>query len=140
MEDKSVFTDKTSEPSERDLLKALGTTAPLWKEIKAYVFSQYPQAVEKWSYPGTKYGWSFRLMDKKRAIVYLLPRDNFFKVAFVFGVKATNTILNSDTSEKIKEELRSAKAYAEGRGIRLDVPNKKVMKDITFLIDIKLNN
>jgi hypothetical protein len=140
MEDINLFTDKTSAPSEKDLLKALGTTAPLWKEIKAYVLSQYPQAVEKWSYPGAKYGWSFRLMDKKRAIVYLLPRENFFKVAFVFGEKATHEILESDTSEKIKEELRSAKAHAEGRGIRLDIRNKKVMKDITFLIDTKLNN
>lgn len=76
--------------------------------------------------------------DKKRVIVYLLPREAYFKVAFVFGQKATDAILNSTISDEIKNELLSAKAYAEGRGIRIDVREPEVLKDILRLIEIKL--
>ncbi|MEX1241634.1 MAG: DUF3788 domain-containing protein [Cyclobacteriaceae bacterium] len=140
MEDSSVFTDKSAEPTEKDLDKALGKTASLWKQITTYVHTQYPNAVEQWNFPGNKYGWNFRIKDRKRAIVYLLPRNNFFKVAFVFGQKATDIILNSEVTDHIKNELKTTRVYAEGRGIRIEVKNKTNLKDIQFLIDTKLQN
>lgn len=101
--------------------------------------TKYPDAVDEWNFPGAKYGWSFRIKDKKRAIVYLLPRDKFFKAALVFGQKASDEVMKSKVKNVIKEELRNAKAYAEGRGIRIDVDDKNVMEILT-LIDIKLSN
>lgn len=67
-----------------------------------------------------------------------MPRNNYFKVAFVFGMKATEEILNNSIDEAIKNELKLAKVYAEGRGIRIDIKNKAVLKDIYELIEIKL--
>lgn len=99
-----------------------------------------PPPKEEWNFPGEKYGWSFRIKDKKRAIIYRLPRDHFLKVAFVFGQKACDIIFQRGVPEAIKSDLRSAKAYAEGRGIRIDVKSKKQLKDIHFLIDTKLAN
>jgi hypothetical protein len=60
----------------------------------------------------------------------LLPRDGFFKVALVFGQKATELILASTVSEDLKNELKAAKVYAEGRGIRVEVKNKSIIDDI----------
>ncbi|HET6765762.1 MAG TPA: DUF3788 family protein, partial [Chitinophagaceae bacterium] len=77
---------------------------------------------------------------KKRALIYLLPRDGFFKAAFVFGPKATDIILKSTISENIKEEIKAAKVYAEGRGIRIEVRNKKILNDLKKLIMIKIGN
>lgn len=87
-----------------------------------------------------KFGWSFRMSDKKRVIIYLLPRDNFFKVAFVFGQKAFDRILESKINSTITSSLQEAKVYAEGRGIRIDVQDKSLIKDIKKLITIKLEN
>jgi hypothetical protein len=141
MEDISIFTDKSITPSEVMLTKALGKTYSVWKKIKEYIYAQYPSAKEEWSYPGAKYGWSFKVKDKKRVIAYFLPRDGFFKVALVFGQKATDAILDSDElSEQIKSQLKSAKVYAEGRGIRIDVANNDILDDIKFLIDTKLSH
>ena len=140
MEDISVFRDKKVVPSENILAQAIGKTFTWWNTIQEYVYSQYPDAKADWNYPGPKYGWNFRMKDKKRAILYFLPRDKFFRVAFVFGQKATDTILRSNISENIKNELTSAKVYVEGRGIRIDVKNKKVLNDIKLLIGIKLSN
>ena len=136
--DQSVFLDKKKIPSGDDLKISLGKTYELWQRTTEFVARKYSGAIEEWNYPGEKYGWSFRMKDKKRAIIYLLPRNGFFKVALVFGQKATDSILVSRISEEIKEELKSAKVYAEGRGIRIDVKNKAVLKDIFELITIKL--
>ena len=101
---------------------------------------KYPQGFSEWNYPGKKYGWSYRIKDKKRAIIYFLPRDHSFKVAFLFGQKAMDVIMESSISLEIKDELKQATKQAEGRGIRIDVKNDSIMPDIKRLIEIRLAN
>jgi hypothetical protein len=137
---KSIFTDKNAIPNNTDLIESLGSTYQLWQHIRDYVFSKYTNGFEEWYYSGDKYGWSFRIKDKKRAIVYLLPRDKYFKAAFVFGQKATDQILLSSISKEIKTELEQAKVYAEGRGIRIEIKDEIILNNIKLLIDIKLLN
>lgn len=136
--DKSIFSEKSRVPTDDEVNQALNSCSCLWYEIHDYVHSQYEKSIDEWSYPGEKYGWSFRIKDKKRAILYLLPRDQYFKVAFVFGQKAFDHIMQSEIAENIKAELRAAKPYAEGRGIRIDVREKEDLDDIFRLIGIKL--
>ena len=136
--DSSIFMDKEKQPAESDLREALGEKYQLWMEIRDRVFEKYPEGKEEWNFPGKKYGWSFRIKDKKRAILYLLPRDREFMVAFVFGGKAFKAIMESEVSEQIKSELEGARVYAEGRGIRIPVPDRSGLKDIFLLLDFKL--
>ena len=135
----SIFSDKHVKPSDQDLVGVLGSTYILWKELRDYVYHHYPLATDEWNFPGKKYGWSYRIRDRKRVIIYLMPRENAFMVAFVFGQKAVEKILETHIAEKIKTDLRSAKAYAEGRGIRIDVVDDTYINDIKRLIRIKLD-
>ena len=48
--------------------------------------------------------------------------------------------MSSSISTEIKMALNSAKAYAEGRGIRIDVKDEAIINDIKELINIKLTN
>jgi hypothetical protein len=137
---KSIFTDKKITPTEAQLKTALGTNHDHWQTLANHTISLYPEAVTQWHYSGEKFGWSFRISDTKRVIVYLLPRDLFFKVAFVFGQKATDAVLKSDIADSIKNELIAAKPYAEGRGIRIAVTNESQLNDIKQLISIKISN
>ena len=134
----SIFMDKDNSPSVEDLKQALGSSYKLWMEIRNGVFEKYPGGKEEWNFPGKKYGWSFRIKDKKRAIIYFLPRREEFLVAFVFGGKAFEAIKKSEVSSRIVSDLESAKVYAEGRGVRIPVPDHSALKDIFTLIDIKL--
>ncbi len=137
--DISVFTDKASIPDEGRLKSALGKCFKLWKETEEYVLSQKEGLSCEWKYPGAKYGWSYRILDRKRIIIYLLPREGYFKAAFVFGEKAYKEVLTSGVSEQVIEELKAARAYREGRGIRVEIKNKKALKDVKKLTIIKLN-
>lgn len=135
----SIFTDKQNPPTDSVLKAALGETYALWQVFTEYVRVQYPAATDNWAYPKSG-GWNFSLKDKKRAIVYLLPRDQYFKVALVFGQKATDEVMKSGVAVTIKTELESAKVYAEGRGIRMKIRDKTLVDDIKTLIHIKLKN
>lgn len=137
---KSIFTDKAITPSETQLKTALGETYDHWLTLANLTLSLHPKAITQWHYSGEKFGWSFRISDKKRVLIYLLPRDQFFKVAFVFGQKATDTVLISNISDSIKNELMATKPYAEGRGIRISITNESMVDDIKQLISIKISN
>lgn len=138
MDDISIFQDKLTKPIDQDLVDNLDSTYSLWLQLHDFVFEMYPNGLAEWNYSGKKYGWNYRIRDKKRAIIYLLPRDKYFKVAFVFGQKATDTIMLSGVSRKIKNELARARKYAEGRGIRIDIKDDTKISDIKKLIEIKL--
>lgn len=137
---KSVFIDKTKTPSPADLKTALGNTADFWIKIEKLTREIAPKSTAAWHFSGEKFGWSYRISDSKRVLVYLLPREKYFKVALVFGNKAVLKIQHSDISEQIIKELLAAKSYAEGRGIRIDVRDNENLRDIQQLIEIKIAN
>ncbi|PKL84519.1 MAG: hypothetical protein CVV22_12510 [Ignavibacteriae bacterium HGW-Ignavibacteriae-1] len=140
MDDISIFPHKESEPTDEDLKLALGESYDIWTRLNDFVLERYPKGILNWNYPGKKWGWNYRIKDKKRAIIYFLPRESYFKVGLVFGQKAFDMIMDSDISEEIKNELQQATKYAEGRGIRIDVKNDKIIPDIMKLVEIKLLN
>lgn len=47
--------------------------------------------------------------------------------------------MEASVNETIKNELKAARKYAEGRGISIDVKNETVIADIKQLIDIKMS-
>jgi len=136
--DISIFTDKLDVPNDVALRLELDNTYSIWKHIEKYVFEKQKNLSTEWSFPSPRYGWSYRIKDRKRVVVYLLPRKGFFMAAFNFGPKAYDEILKSDVADAIKMALSEANVYAEGRGIRIEVKNKENVHDILKLIDIKM--
>jgi hypothetical protein len=138
--DCSIFNEKQIVPDEKMLQIALGESYSFWQQIVNFTLIEYPKGTSEWKYPGAKYGWSFRVNDRKRVIVYLLPRNGFFLVALVFGQKAFEKVMESTVNENIKSDLSVAKPYAEGRGIRITIRNEIILQDIYTLIQIKLSS
>ena len=134
----SYFTDLTKTPATKDLKIAIGDLFSTWMEIRDYTFEKYPAAIEEWFVSVKKFGWSYRIKDKKRAIVYFSPKAEMFIVSMVFGQKATDQILASDISNSIKTDLMNSKVYMEGRVLRIDVIDNLPVADIKKLIEIKI--
>lgn len=133
----SIFILKENKPTPKDLAGVLGRSFSLWQETEAFVKATYPAAITEWNFLSIKYGWNFRIKDKRRVIIYMQPQSKYFMASFVFGQKATDAIMKSGISDPIKLELTNAKVYAEGRGIRIEVKNKKIMNDLKELVKIK---
>jgi hypothetical protein len=135
---KSIFIDKLKTPNDYDLKSGLKDCYWWWKELENYTLELDSQNNRLWKYTSEKFGWGFQIKDKKRAIVYLLPRDKYFKVGLVFGMKAVKKIMSTNIHDSIKKLINDAPEYAEGKGIRIDVKDDSLLNDIKELIQIKI--
>lgn len=136
---KYVFLDKTSEPTEDQLEEVLGDTYKYWCEIQDGIKSKYGETTPEWKFYMKKTGWTRKTMLKKRNLFFFQPYEKYFSLTFIFGDKAVAEIEKSNISQKLVEELLSAKKYAEGRGILVPVTKNSDIKDIRKLIEIKIN-
>lgn len=136
----SIFTDKSKQPDKKMLLEALGSTYQIWEEINTHLKSVYGELNREWKFYGKNYGWQLKTLQKKRNLFFFIPHDNYFTLVFVFGDKAVSVIQQSNIPDDIKETLRKAKKYAEGRGLSLDITSPEKIEIIKKLIVIKINN
>lgn len=137
----NYFVDKTTEPQDKELETALGSTYFLFEKIFKYLTDTHKDIRPEWKQYGKKMGWQLKLLKAKRNIMFVVPFDGYFIVAFIFGDKAVGQVLESDLPEEIKTELQNAKKYMEGRIINITITqDTKNVDDIIRLIEIKLNN
>jgi hypothetical protein len=136
----NVFIDKLAKPDDQALVRALGTTYPLWAEIEKHVATEHSESTEEWKYYGPKSGWTLKTLRKKRNLFFFTPYQGYFLIAFVFGDRAVAEILKSDLPKAMIEEVTNAKKYAEGRGLRVEVKTRRDVESVKKLISIKVMN
>ena len=136
----SVFEDKATMPDDRMLAKALGKSNRMWREIKKHLKAEYGELIEEWKFYGVKSGWILKTLRKKRNLFFFIPLKDSFQVSFVFGDKAVAAVEKSNLPKGLITELKNARKYAEGRGLRIDVKNTADVEHIKKLVEIKINN
>jgi hypothetical protein len=136
----SIFTDKTTEPTDEQLLTAFGDNRLLWQDLVDHLSDKYGEIKKEWKHYGKNYGWQLKTFLKKRNLFFTNPQQGYFRIAFVFGDKAVAVVEKSDLPEKIINELVNARKYAEGRGISFDINSQDDVEIVKKLVDIKVNN
>lgn len=136
----SAFDDKSSEPNPDELAAMLGRTYVHWEALRARLAGDYQPLTETWNYSGKKYGWSLRLIQKKRTILYMVPCRKHFLAAFALGEKAAKAAHDGDLPESVLAAVDEAPKYAEGRGVRLAVKTKSDLESIKKLAAVKMAN
>jgi len=136
----SIFIDKSVKPDNQMLAEVLGTSYKLWEKIKSSLINDYGKLDEDWKYYGQKIGWTLKLLYKKRNLFFFTPYEKYFQIAFVFGDKAVAVVGQSDLSLTIIDEIKNARKYAEGRGLRIAVKKQSDVNIVLKLTEIKINN
>ncbi|MGZ5424383.1 MAG: DUF3788 family protein [Candidatus Aminicenantales bacterium] len=131
------FDDKDKAPDDKALAQGLGPSKKLWDEFVRHIGADYAPVTEAW---GFYKAWSLRLKQKKRTIVYLLPREGYFLCAFVFGGKATEAARQAKLPKAVMKAIDEAPVYAEGRGFRLEVRSEGDLAVMNKLAAIKMAN
>jgi len=134
------FTDKNIKPDERLLAKILGETYKLWDDLRNHLTESYGNLIEDWKFYSPKYGWTLKILKKKRNLFFFTPIPNAFRVSFVFGDKAVSHVEATNLPEKIKIAIRSARKYTEGRGISIEVNSASEIDQIKKLVEVKLSH
>ncbi len=135
----SILTDKTPTPDDQILAGVLGASFKSWTEIKTSVAEHHGATKEEWKYYGAKSGWVLKLLLKKRNLFFLIPGRKQFTLGFVFGDRAVEAIEHSDLPAAMIREVRDARRYAEGRGLRIEVRNRAMVTRILKLARVRHN-
>lgn len=136
----SAFDDKAKKPTTRALKTTLGRTSGHWENLIAHIASEYAPLDKTWNYAGANWGWSLRLKQKKRTVLYMTPCRKYFYVGFVLGEKAVKAARKAGLPDNVLTIIDQAKKYVEGRAVRLEVRNKTDLANAKMLADIKMAN
>jgi hypothetical protein len=135
----SAFGDRTKPPDVVDFVETLGTAAELWASLVKHVVTTSGPTTERWGFAGEKVGWSARLLQGGRIVVYLTPQRRAFTVGVVLGERALAAAAASRLPKAARAALRAAPRHAEGRGVRLQVRSAAGLRAAMALIDLKLS-
>lgn len=129
--------DEFNIPSLSQLEARLGNAIGLWTEVVDSVSENFGSIDQVWKPSKSDFGKICLLNQKKRTLLYMTPEDGLVRVAIVLGERAVGIALESDLSKEIKDLIREARQYAEGRGIRFDVRSAADVSSVVELIRIK---
>jgi hypothetical protein len=136
----SAFDDKSKKPRPSELKKALGRPSVHWDNLVAHLAAEFPPLDETWNFAGANWGWSLRLKQKKRTILYMTPCKSHFIVGFALGEKAVKALSDAGLPKTVMDMVREAKKYAEGRAIRVEVKNKRDLDVVKTLAAVKMTD
>lgn len=134
----SAFSDRDRQPAPDDIAATLGRAAPQWAALVEHVRATVPAAVEEWTHPGAKYGWSMRLVAGKRRLIYLTPQSGEFLIGLVLGEKAIGRAREAGMAPEVAAIVDAAPKYPEGRGIQVAVRTARDLRLARLLFALKL--
>jgi hypothetical protein len=136
----SAFNNKLRKPGADDLKKMLGRTSAHWDNLTTHISAEYAPLDATWNFAGANWGWSLRLKQKKRTVLYMTPCKGHFLVGFVLGEKAVKSAHEGNLPDSVLEIIDETKKYAEGRAVRIEIKNKKDLEIAKELAAIKMAN
>jgi len=131
-----AFHDPSAPPTDRDLAAALGAADPLWRRLIDEVRTSCGPLVDQWSF-SKAFGWTLRLKQPARVLVYLTPGPSHFLASFALGEKACHAIRDAGVPGPILAIIDAAPKYAEGRGVRIPVRTKIDLDAVLKIAGIK---
>ena len=134
----NAFIGRESAPDESALAKELGPVKAVWDRLLAELKREHGLDAGEWNSSSRKSGWAFRLKRGERNVVYLAPGRGAFLASFALGDRAVAAARESELPREVMEVIESARRYAEGTAVRLEVRTAKDVAAVVKLAGIKL--
>ena len=136
----NAFIGKPAPPTDKELSAALGPAKSLWEQLLAELADDLKLTVREWNSYSQKAGWSLRVKRDDRVILYLAPFKGAFRASFALGDKAVQAAKASGLPKPVLEIIASAKKYAEGTAVRIEVNSNEDIEVVKKLAKAKLEN
>jgi len=140
MDIENAFIGWNVKPTVEQISIALGASAAAWSQLVEGLEKGQGLTEQEWRSTSARYGWSLRLKQRKRTILYLSPCKGYFVVSFALGDKAIKAARQAPLPKGVIKVIEEARRYAEGTGVRLTVKGLKELEAIRKLVVIKLAN
>ena len=116
----SFFDSKAVMPDENMVADVLADSYIIWEKLKNYVCQTYPNVSIDWKHYGKSSGWVCKLLSKKKNLLFFIPRNGCFRLRFGISEKVLPSVETADLPDVVKEAVRTATSYTEGRSIDID--------------------
>ena len=134
-----LFTDKHHEPTDEEIIAALGSKLPLWQELIQYLREIYrPQEDFRFFY-GKDYGWARRFRIKGRLLTTLYPRRDGYTAQVILNPAAVEMAQQMNLGQNTQAAIGRAKPYPEGRWLFVLVESESDVGDLQQLIGLRVN-
>lgn len=136
----NAFIGHADPPSDTELTAALGLAKPAWDQLLDAFGREGIATAHLWKSHFPKWGWSLRVLKKKRTIAWLSPGRGGFNVLFILGDKAVTATRVAKLPRAIFTALDAAPRYPEGTGLRLVAKTPRDLPALQKLAAIKAAN
>ena len=92
----------------------------------------------EWKHYSKRSPWVLKVSRGTRTLYYLEPTAGAFKVTVVLGERATQAALAGRVSKTLHASIRDARAYPEGRPVRVIVRDTADLAGVNELLAVKL--
>jgi hypothetical protein len=126
-------------PTDRIIESLVGERIKLWTAVLGYASENMKDVSGSWNYYKDGKQWLFKLVQKKKTILWAGIFDGNFRVTFYFGDKAEPVIDKSELPAGIIKGFKNAKRYGAIRPITMILTNHSDIEIVYLLMHIKSN-
>ena len=133
---RTAFMDPEHRPTEKKVLGALGSRAPLWARLTAYLAEAY--AIEPTLVPPSRnYGWDVKYRKGGKTLVSLTPDEGGFTALVVLGEKEAEAARELELGKRVQGVFDDARQLRDGRWLFVQVESERDVEDIEKLLAVK---
>jgi hypothetical protein len=121
-------------PTSSELAKRLGKAYTAFEALTA----RHAEATSEWRRRGTL-PFVLKVSQGDRTLYYVQPARGSFDVTVVLGARATEAALSGRVRKGLHAAILGARAYAEGRPVRVTVKSEADVDGVEELLAVKLD-
>jgi hypothetical protein len=133
-----VFTDKKHQPTDDEVLAAIGSRLPLWQELVRHIRAEYSAEEDFRFLYGKNYGWALRFRLKGQLLTSLYPTQVGFTAQVNLGPAAIEQALGLNLGQNVQQVIARAHPYPEGRWLFIPVESEQDLHDIVRLLALRV--
>jgi hypothetical protein len=132
-----AFTDKNRQPTDTEVLEAIGPMSQTWQALVQFIRENYPvQEDLKFMY-GKKYGWALRFRISGKLLTSLYPTQNGFTAQVILDPAAIEQAQRVKLGKNARQAIAKAHPYPEGRWLFIPIECKSDIRDLQRLLALK---
>lgn len=123
------FLDKSNNPTEQTLPAALGGMYIYYEKI----ISMAGSYLQEWTFTKSS-GWMLKLYDRKKALLYLIPLKDGFKISLTIREGERDVFLRDDELVMMHDKISSSKKYTEGFALQFNIASEREFRPLELFI------
>jgi len=133
-----LFTDKSRQPADAEVLEAIGVRLPLWQDLVRFIRETYPAQEDFKFLYGKTYGWALRFRIKGQVLTSLYPTQGGFTAQVNLSPEAVEQAQSMELGHNVQQAIERANPYPEGRWLFIPVESEEDVRDVQRLLALRV--